>query len=401
MKNNVFYKLAVLFTLSVFAHKCTYSNREPETVSLSADGFAIQSSEGSVFLNVSSNSDWTLSLTDEQNNSVQWARANKYKGSLNETVVLTFDANASSNKRYLIINAVAGKAKSSFKMVQNSSHEYAGGSSGDKPGVLPGDTPEPVTHYGWLEIPALGNPKLEYKIHMMNFKGRQVRNYSYYYDVKNKVSHWVAYPLTAAHIGRVKRSNNFTLDPLFPASSQAVLYRGYSPRGYDRGHQIPSKDRTFSREANDMTFYSTNMTPQKSEFNQNIWAKLEEKVRSWAYISDTVYVVTGCVLGKKSAKAYDNDRKPVSVPDAYYKAILRYKSGSSIGIRGYVGTAFYMDHNTTDPMGSINKYQITIKELEQKTGVTFFANLPLAIGESATDSLKYDSKKESAWWISR
>ena len=62
------------------------------------------------------------------------------------------------------------------------------------------------------------------------------------------------------------------------------------------GHQIPSADRTTSNIANSQTFYFTNMTPQLSVLNGQMWANLEGQVRTWMAASDTLYVVTGAVL---------------------------------------------------------------------------------------------------------
>ncbi|MDY4849938.1 MAG: DNA/RNA non-specific endonuclease, partial [Paludibacteraceae bacterium] len=65
---------------------------------------------------------------------------------------------------------------------------------------------------------------------------------------------------------------------------------GYN--GYTRGHQIPSADRTATRELNEQTFYMSNMTLQAYDFNSGIWLDLENKVRGYM-CNDTIYVVTG------------------------------------------------------------------------------------------------------------
>jgi endonuclease G len=44
------------------------------------------------------------------------------------------------------------------------------------------------------------------------------------------------------------------------------------------------------------TFFMSNMSPQAPSFNRGIWAKLEEKVRSWAVTYGEIFVVTGPVL---------------------------------------------------------------------------------------------------------
>lgn len=143
----------------------------------------------------------------------------------------------------------------------------------------PYDTPKQ-----WPELPA-GKEETDYiyAAHYAKMNLKTVRNYSLCFDKKLRVAHWVAYPLHASYIGSLDRSEAWAPDPKIPQQYQPALWLGGYQNGnvYNRGHQIPSKDRTTVEEMNKQTFYASNMTPQRGQFNQNMWAALEAKVRSY------------------------------------------------------------------------------------------------------------------------
>ena len=166
----------------------------------------------------------------------------------------------------------------------------------------PYDTPKQ-----WPELPA-GKEETDYiyAAHYAKMNLKTVRNYSLCFDKKLRVAHWVAYPLHASYIGSLDRSEAWAPDPKIPQQYQPALWLGGYQNGnvYNRGHQIPSKDRTTVEEMNKQTFYASNMTPQRGQFNQNMWAALEAKVRSYV-CPDTLYVVTGCYFANLDESTKD------------------------------------------------------------------------------------------------
>ncbi len=252
----------------------------------------------------------------------------------------------------------------------------------------------------WLELPETKDDDgLDFYTHDQITDGKTVRSWSFDYDSKALLSHWIAYPLNKKLKGNGSRSDQWGLDPKVPASKQPVLYTTYKSdngKKYDRGHQIPSADR-LDYDANVKTFYFTNMTPQLSGLNQASWANLETRVREWSESFDTLYVVTGCSVKGSTEVAYDNDGKAVTVPTGYYKALLGYKKSGSVGNSsqngGYIGCAFWFDH--VDYAGDFMTKAMSISELEEKTGVNFFVNLP-----AATDAAKAKAIEENrdSWW---
>lgn len=252
----------------------------------------------------------------------------------------------------------------------------------------------------WLELPETKDDDgLDFYTHDQITDGKTIRSWSFDYDSKALLSHWIAYPLNKKLKGSGSRSDQWGLDPKVPASKQPVLYTTYKSNNgkkYDRGHQLPSADR-LDYDANVKTFYFTNMTPQLSGLNQASWANLETRVREWSESFDTLYVVTGCSVKGSTEVAYDNDGKAVTVPTGYYKALLGYKKSGSVGNSsqngGYIGCAFWFDH--VDYAGDFMTKAMSISELEEKTGVNFFVNLP-----AATDAAKAKAIEENrdSWW---
>ena len=196
---------------------------------------------------------------------------------------------------------------------------------------------------------------------------RNIRNYSILYDTIQKIAYWVAYPLHSTYLGNSGRTEAWNFDPLVAQHLQPRAHRGI--QGFDRGHQLPSADRTYSREGNATTFYFTNMTAQNASLNRGVWETLERTVRSWVARCDTLYVVTGTMINNEIQYALDNNGQNMAIPDYYYKAIAQKR-----GENYY--TIAYKIANAAPDNRNIDAYQMTVTELENKTGFIFFPVLP-------------------------
>ncbi len=388
----------ILFTSVAMLSSCKEGGIEPNKVELNLTLQTVElgRSKDCVFVNVSAEGEWTLDLQFGEG-VTPWAILSQESGSGSKSAIL------------LSYEAYSGREARSADVVLKSGNEsvtrtvtQAGTASSSM---------YPTAQARWMELPETKEDDgLEWGKVTMSYNGSTVRNYSYYYDYDNLVSHWVAYPLNSGLMGGSgMRSEAWGLDPNLPSSQQAVLTRGYN-RGYDRGHQIPARDRSASYEANSKTYYGTNMTPQIGQkFNQYIWSTLEEKVRGWARSCDTLYVVTGCVVKENSTTSggeyavggyvYDNNGKRVAVPVAYYKAVLRYsKSSSTYGYSGYCGAAIYLEHKEYDSDAIYQSDLISIDALEEKIGLDLFVNLPAAIGESQAAKVEAQDPSNVACW---
>nr|WP_302784187.1 DNA/RNA non-specific endonuclease [Alistipes shahii] len=241
------------------------------------------------------------------------------------------------------------------------------------------------------------------------FPGRKLRNYSVCYDVDRHISHWVAYPIfkKVYETPVLSRVNDFNYDPndqlpVIPTRDQQYIGtggngRGYGARGYDRGHMLPQASRYNNYEPNRMTYYGTNMMPQNSTLNQNIWATLEGKVRGWGGLQtyDTLYVVTGAAF--KSTKTIDNANGPIAVPSHCWKVLLRQRGNQNRQISQFKADelkaiGFVFTNDDAGAATSIESAVRSVKEIEELTGFKFFRNLDPAVA----DAVK--SQKNLADW---
>lgn len=230
--------------------------------------------------------------------------------------------------------------------------------------------------YGWVETPLMEDnlpSDVTYISHMVP-SNTQIRNYSMLYDAKYKLAYWVAYPMHGYYLGNSGRTDAWGYDPQINNVFQAYLKNGYGINGIDRGHQIPSADRTINAETNRTTFYYTNMTPQSSTLNQQMWANLEGRIRTWTQACDTLYVVTGAMVTTKTDNVIDyvndNNGQAVAKPKYYYKALAQRKNDV------YYTVAFKMDNKTYSSGENYNNYRMTVEQLEKETGFTFFPSIP-------------------------
>ena len=353
----------------------------------------------STFISVKCDAEWTLSLEFEESEE-QWATLDVTSGKGNKnSILLKFEKNASEARRSVKVVLASGVLKSEITVTQKAATEEVestpggdnttgGGSTGETGG-------EVADGNGWMELPAMNNKALEYYSHSFSMSGKTYRNYTFGWSQKDLVSIWVAYPLCKLYTnGSAGRTNAWAYDPLLGKNSSAP-FGGYGEE-LARGHQLPSADRQCCYEANAQTFYGTNMTPQLNAHNERIWAELEGKVRGYANTSDTTYVVTGVILDDSTRITYDSDNRPMTVPSAYFKAILKYSESSTLG--SWNAIAFYLEHRAYSESIS-RSHCMSIDRLEDITGIDFFVNLPAKIGQAEADRIEAaDPAQNQMWW---
>ena len=194
----------------------------------------------------------------------------------------------------------------------------------------------------------------------------QIIQHNYYtlsYNEKFEQAEWVAYELKKAYL-----KNNDFKRPYFiqdpKVTTGSADWRNYKKSGYDKGHLCPAGDMEFDKEAYDDTFYTSNISPQKHDFNSGIWNRIEQKTRYWAEKYNDIYIVTGGVL-KDSDKKIGTEE--VAVPKYFYKIILT-KSGKE-----NKAIALLVPNENSDK--PIYDFVVSIETIEKMTGIDFFPNL--------------------------
>lgn len=215
-------------------------------------------------------------------------------------------------------------------------------------------------------------------------------NYSVEWDCEKKTQRWSCYQMYYGFTGNAGRYQpdpkydnynpgnhpegpQYPFDPKLPENAYfSTDY--YWGSGFDHGHICPSADRLYSKEANYQTFFMSNMQPQYKNFNARLWADMEGKLRAWssktASNKDTLYICKGGTVDREDQILRRISGKQI-VPKYFYMAILMKNS------MGYRAMAFWAENENEDRGGdNLAKYAISIDELEARTGIDFFCNLP-------------------------
>lgn len=241
----------------------------------------------------------------------------------------------------------------------------------------------------WAELPAYDTSVTEISHFITDIAktvdGYDVRNFALGYDKQKKAALWAAYPLHESYYNPdgASTERSYSADPTIGTTEQMV---GGVSAPYNRGHQIPNADRKVSNLANKQISYFSNMTPQNSNFNSGVWGTLEGKVRN-NVCADTLYVVTGCYFDSGYTKTIDNGGNECPVPTHYYKVLLRTRSGTSgKSVSNCMASelqciGFWYVHAESSGQTAA-ECATSVTDIEQKTGITFFANVPSAPKES-------------------
>lgn len=143
----------------------------------------------------------------------------------------------------------------------------------------------------------------------------------------------------------------------------------------------PAGDRKYSKAAHDETFLTSNISPQRHDFNAGVWNRLEQKTRYWASKYDGVFVVSGGVL-KGKMKTIGTEK--VAVPNQFYKVLIDNNSGKTKVI------AFLMPHQESEQ--PLYKFVTSVDTIENLTGIDFFSEL-----DDATENRLEASSDYKGW----
>ena len=363
------FKLFILFITCSTAISCSEQDSPelPDNPSNTNQGIAsidqtqINANGGGFIIRVKADGTWQASSSET------WCTLSRTSGNGNGSISGYMKANTGA-ERSVIITITAGKEEAKFTLKQ-----LAGNGSNPVP-----DPEKPSGYASMLEIPALkGGSMNQFITHTTKRNGKDYPTYSLEYSYKYKHSYWIAYRFDNTTGGNVGRNEAYKPDPELP-SQYAAKHNDYTNSGYTRGHLCASSDRQYSKEANQQTFYMSNISPQSGNgFNQSgsAWNTGEDKVQAWGYnisrSTDTLYVVKGGTIGEGMIKGYIKNE--IAIPKYFFMAVL-FRSGDN-----YKAIGFYMPHenlNDDPDKKDPKKYLMSIDALEQETGIDFFHNLP-------------------------
>ena len=209
-------------------------------------------------------------------------------------------------------------------------------------------------------------------------------NYIVEWDDGLRAQRWTCYRLDPKNSIRTGSRNGwwhgrdpFAEDDSIPAAYRTTLtdYSQMTPH-YDRGHICPSADRLNSKEANRQTYLLGNIQPQLNGFNTGVWLYMENKIHGNSFdgiigwnrdaFRDTLYICKGGTIDNNN---YTRSNTGLVIPKYFFAAILRIKNGQ------YNALGLWFEHKN-DHSTSLKAYACSIDELEKRTGIDFFCNLP-------------------------
>ncbi len=198
------------------------------------------------------------------------------------------------------------------------------------------------------------------------------------YNEKHEQAQWVAHIILPDIVNlNQSRSNDFRPDPKVHTGTAVqedyfltdtlddgtVKYDGF---GYDRGHLAPSADFRWSAKALSESYYYSNMSPQMPEFNREIWAELENFIRTYVLENEVpLFVTTGPFLND-DLPIVEQSLNQISIPQYYFKTVVDIANKRALAFVIANQKAIY----------PLESYATSIDEIEAVTGLDFYKYLP-------------------------
>lgn len=207
----------------------------------------------------------------------------------------------------------------------------------------------------------------------------QYETFTLMYNLNTLNPQWVAWELEASETdGEAGRCSKFCVD--CSLDFLQADNNDYRNSGYDRGHMAPAADMKWSGTAMRESFYYTNACPQNHNLNAGVWKSLEEKCRSLANVYGRVWIACGPIFNEHLYGSIGPHN--VAVPDSFFKVMLVRTGGK------YEGIGFICENKAGKK--PLEYYVWTIDEVEEITGLNFFASLSAEDEAAAESSVNLD-----------
>ncbi|RYZ48686.1 MAG: DNA/RNA non-specific endonuclease, partial [Proteobacteria bacterium] len=158
--------------------------------------------------------------------------------------------------------------------------------------------------------------------------------YALSWNPSTRIVNWASWVLVDGNVGKTNRSG-FKRDEdlnkfLLAQGETAVGPDEYNDKHcFDRGHVVPSADRTEKFAQNQAVFKMSNMMPQTAFLNRVIWERLEGTTRSLLARNpkNRYWVVAGPIFTTKMR--YMGVKKNIAIPDSNFKIVIDLGSSKS------------------------------------------------------------------------
>ncbi len=200
------------------------------------------------------------------------------------------------------------------------------------------------------------------------FNRHYVLGYSYYF----RQAKWALEIVDPDNLG-LDRSDNFRPDYRIPEMFRADLV-DYAKSGYDRGHLVASANQRETELQNSETFLLSNMSPQRPQFNRNVWRELEAEVRNLDAKPKTLetYVICGPIFyfdrSVEGIGANDPNEVTIPIPHAYFKSVLAENNKGVLRMWSFV-----MPNDESKQ--SLDTFLVSTKLVEKLAGIKLWERL--------------------------
>ncbi|WP_414530950.1 DNA/RNA non-specific endonuclease [Nodularia chucula] len=220
--------------------------------------------------------------------------------------------------------------------------------------------------------------------------------YALSYNRSTGTPNWASWQLNKSWLGDAKRQNNFRPDDTLPTGWERVTANDYTGSGYDRGHVVPSGDRTRTVEDNSATFLMTNMIPQTPNNNRNAWESLESYSRELVRNGKELYITAG-TFGSQGQPL----KGKVTIPKFTWKIVVVLDNPGA-GLKGITANTRVIAINVpndTEVDNSWRSYKVSVDELEKLTGYDFMSdvspNIQTSIESKVADGATNKAKNKT------
>lgn len=185
------------------------------------------------------------------------------------------------------------------------------------------------------------------------------------YDANIKTSRWVTWNTRYEDYGNSGRyKGSFFQEKGFNLATN----KDFLNSGYDKGHLVPSEERTSTSEDNYQTFSYINVVPQSPSLNRGPWYDLEKFVREFVTYSNTrqVFQMAGGIYNP----GYFIIGNGIKVPVKTWKVILFIDSGKVVDkiyvMMPQTGPGVHQNGDTW------REFVVTKKNIENETGLKVY-----------------------------
>jgi competence protein ComEC len=210
---------------------------------------------------------------------------------------------------------------------------------------------------------------------------------------------WVSYQLNAgSSIGAASEPSSWIAVPDLPNDVDSPTDDSYKGSCYSRGHMcMRDHAHRLGSDANYNTFCVINACPQKQRFNAGHWLGLEYLCGIWADEYEEIWITCGPIFdeGRIVDQIGGKEEVRVAIPHHFFKIVSRENDADPN--QPHV-LAFIYPHaeilNDRKPTVDHSKFLVSVNEIEERTGLNFFSNLP----SSDQESIEQQAQNETWEW---